>query len=124
MAVSILVTDDSKLQRGLVMARLSAAFPDREFAFTEAATGEEALEKLRGAAFDLVFLDLTMPGVTGYDVLTTLRDERVEARVIVVSADVQPMAVRRVTELGAVAHLQKPFDGDEAKKTILQKGLL
>jgi chemotaxis protein CheY-P-specific phosphatase CheC len=60
----------------------------------------------------------------GYQVLAAVRAENLQAKIIVVSGDVQTEAIRRVLELGALAFLKKPADPDELKKTLESLGLL
>jgi two-component system LytT family response regulator len=67
-----LIVDDERLAR-VELARLLAAHPEVEIA-GEARHGEEALEMIRRLAPDLVFLDIQMPGMTGFEVLEQLDD--------------------------------------------------
>ena len=62
----------------------------------------------RDGKASVMFLDLTMPDMSGYQVLETLRHEDLNTFVIVVSADIQPQAQARVRELGAIAFVAKP----------------
>ncbi|WP_271412168.1 response regulator [Pseudomonas sp. Q1-7] len=91
---------------------------------TQATNGEEALQAIRQGQGQVVLLDLTMPVMDGYQVLSRLRAERLPARVIVVSGDVQEEAQRRVHELGALAFIHKPADPDELRETLISLGLL
>lgn len=74
----------------------------------EAASGEDALTILAQKNVDLVLLDLTMPGLSGYDVLAEMRERNLTVPVVVISADVQRLARERVIELGAVDFIAKP----------------
>jgi phosphoserine phosphatase RsbU/P len=74
--------------------------------------GEEAIARLKTERFDLVLLDLQMPKVDGYQVLTWLKDQ-VSLRdlpVIMISALNEMSSVVRCIELGAVDYLLKPFN--------------
>ncbi|GLX14682.1 transcriptional regulator [Pseudomonas straminea] len=109
------------------MARkqLLRALPaDWPVTISQAANGEEALEQLRAAHFDLLLLDLTMPVLDGYGVLAALKAEGRAQKVIVVSGDVQDEAIRRVKELGALAFLKKPADPELLRQTLDQLGFL
>lgn len=68
---------------------------------TQAANGQEALDAYRAGRADVMFLDLTMPVMDGYQVLENLQQEGLNSFVIVVSADIQPLAQERVKKLGA-----------------------
>ena len=77
-------------------------------AVTYAGNGEEALEALRAGRGDIVFLDLTMPVMDGFETLEAIRQQGLNARVVVVSADIQEQARRRVMALGARDFIKKP----------------
>ena len=77
-----------------------------------------ALESYFVAKPDLVLLDLVMKGMYGLDVLTKLREMDPQARIIVVSADVQTSSHEMVAEAGAAAFMVKPFDADEMVATV------
>ena len=59
--------------------------------------------------FDLVFMDLTMPVMSGYDACRAITDADPSARVAIVSADIQPMARERCRDAGAFAFVSKPI---------------
>ncbi|MDQ7987232.1 response regulator [Pseudomonas sp. G34] len=118
---SLLVCDDSNMARKQLLRALPADWP---VTVSQAANGEEALEQLRAAHFDLLLLDLTMPVLDGYGVLAALKAEGRAQNVIVVSGDVQEEAIRRVKELGALAFLKKPADPELLRQTLDQLGFL
>lgn len=118
---SLLVCDDSNMARKQLLRALPADWP---VTVSQAANGEEALEQLRAAHFDLLLLDLTMPVLDGYGVLAALKAEGRAQDVIVVSGDVQEEAIRRVKELGALAFLKKPADPELLRQTLDQLGFL
>src|SRR5689334_9059933 len=74
--------------------------------------GEEAIARLKADAFDLVLLDVMMPKVDGYQVLSWLKDQpRLrDLPVIMISALNEMNSVVRCIELGAVDYLLKPFN--------------
>jgi len=73
---------------------------------------------------DVMFLDLTMPEMDGYQVLETLRREDLNCLVIVVSADIQEAAQARVRAMGAIAFIKKPVDAERIKAVLKEYGLL
>lgn len=79
---------------------------------TTANDGEEAIARLKADAFDLVLLDLMMPKVDGYQVLSWLKDQpRLrDLPVIMISALNEMGSVVRCIELGAIDYLLKPFN--------------
>ena len=121
MATPILVVDDSAMSRKLVIKALP---PEWDVEITQAGNGQEALDNYRNGKAHVMFLDLTMPVMDGYEVLETLKQEGLNAFVIVISADVQPKAQERVKELGAIAFLKKPVKTDEVKQVLREYGIL
>ena len=120
MPVSILVVDDSPIARKMLIRALPENW-DVEIA--QAATGAEALSAYRSGKVDVMFLDLTMPEMDGYEVLETLRQEGLNCLVIVVSADVQPQAQERVLKLGAISFIKKPVDAQKVEAVLKQYGI-
>jgi two-component system chemotaxis response regulator CheY len=84
----------------------------------EAASGMAAIESFFVHHPDLVLLDLTMEDMSGFDVLEKLRALDAEARVIVVSADVQRTTAKLVAEAGAVRFLGKPVSAEGVLEAI------
>jgi two-component system chemotaxis response regulator CheY len=121
MATPILVVDDSLMSRKLVIKALPAGW---DVEIHQAGNGQEAMEIYRNGKAHVMFLDLTMPVMDGFEVLETLKREGLNAFVIVISADVQPKAQERVKELGAIAFLKKPIKTDEIKQVLTEYGIL
>jgi serine phosphatase RsbU (regulator of sigma subunit) len=107
-AARLLVVDDNPTNCELLSRRLARL--GHEVAIAE--DGVRALEALREADYDLVLLDITMPGMDGYQVLETMRaDEALcHVPVVMVSAIDESESVVRCLELGADDYLPKPFD--------------
>jgi CheY-like chemotaxis protein len=120
-ARSLLICDDSNMARKQLLRALP---PDWPVSIVQASNGVEAMAILRQGAIDVMLLDLTMPEMDGYQVLTALQEEKLSCKVIVVSGDVQEQAIERVMQLGALAFVQKPADPDLLKTTLDKLGLL
>jgi len=105
----VLVVDDSALARRRARSILEAA----GFDVLEAEDGMAAIERYFVARPDVVLLDLVMKGMYGLDVLSKLRELDPDAKVIVVSADVQTSSHQLVTGAGAAGFVIKPFEADE-----------
>jgi len=120
MTTPILICDDSSFARKQ-MARALPAGWDVDVSFAE--NGAEGLEVIRSGKGEIVFLDLNMPVMDGYEVLQTIRREDLPAMVIVVSGDIQPEAHERVTKLGAMAFVKKPVDAEELNTVLRQFGI-
>jgi len=107
MGLSILIVDDSMVARMAIRNFLK----DTGAALAEAASGEAALGLVDGGLRpDLVFLDLTMPGIGGIETLKALRLRIPGSKVVVVTADVQSKTSEEVSACGAFAIVRKPAD--------------
>lgn len=115
MSFPVLICDDSALARKQ-MARSLPASLNADITF--AVHGFDALEKLKQSEFKLMFLDLTMPELDGFETLEHMVQENNPTPVVVVSGDIQPKAKERVLGLGARAFIQKPIDQDELKRVL------
>ncbi len=102
-----IVVDDEPLARG-TLRRLLAADGEVELV-AECATGTAAIEAVRAHAPDLLFLDVQMPGPSGFDVLAAVGPEAAGAVVFVTAYD--RFAVRAF-DVHAVDYLLKPFDDE------------
>ncbi|MCL5057552.1 MAG: response regulator transcription factor [Actinobacteria bacterium] len=106
--ISLLVVDDEVKIRDLVRAYLEK----EGFAVDEAGSGLEALEKINGAEFDLIIMDLMMPGMDG---LELCREIRKKSDVPVIMLTARGDEIDRVLglELGADDYIVKPFSPRE-----------
>jgi len=107
----VLITDDSQLTRRILRAILEAAGHE----VMEASNGDVALELIAQDAPDCVLLDLLMPGMDGFEVLSTLNERGIDIPVIVLTADIQETARKKCIRMGAVDFLNKPPNDDELK---------
>jgi CheY-like chemotaxis protein len=105
---TILVVDDLPANRDLMSRRLERS----GFRVVCAASGPEALDLLKREPVDLVLLDIMMPGMTGFEVLKTLRLARSPAAlpVIMVTAKTDSVDVVEALSLGANDYVTKPVD--------------
>jgi two-component system chemotaxis response regulator CheY len=109
--LEILVVDDSKVMREMIVACLRALDGAH---FTHAASGLEAIERLSLKHYDLVFLDLNMPDIGGFEVVEFIRgqDELKSLPVIVVTTRGDEGSRARALASGATRFMTKPFDPD------------
>lgn len=107
MTTRVLICDDSALARKQMARALPESF-EADVVF--ATNGKEALDKLRGHEAELMFLDLNMPEMDGYEVLEHILREDLPVLTIVVSGDIQPEARERVRKLGAIDFIKKPTE--------------
>ena len=110
----ILVVDDSGYARRVHRGILEGA----GHTVLEAATGMSAIETYSNEKPDAVLLDLSMADLGGLDVLKTIRQLDVAARVIVLSADVQRTTEEAAINAGARRFLPKPANAEQLVKTV------
>jgi two-component system, LytTR family, response regulator len=120
MKTTCLIIDDEKLARDLIREYL-AQIPELEL-LGECSKGTEAVEKINSLKPDLIFLDVQMPGMNGFDVLEEIEDE---PYVIFVTAYDQHAI--KAFEKNAVDYLLKPLDEERFRtainRAIRRKGL-
>jgi two-component system cell cycle sensor histidine kinase/response regulator CckA len=113
---TVLVADDEELVRAMAARMLT------RLGFTPVLVrdGAEALEALLGhrGEFAVALLDVVMPGLTGEEVLASLKRHEDETPVVVVTAFGSPELRRRTASLGAAAFLPKPFDLEELRTAV------
>lgn len=120
MSTPVLICDDSSFARKQMARALPA---DWDAVVNFAPGGEEALKAIRDGQGSVLFLDLNMPGMDGYQVLETIRAMDLPTMVIVVSGDIQPEARARVLKLGAMEFLKKPVDARQITEVLLKYGI-
>ncbi|MBK8186105.1 MAG: response regulator [Cellvibrio sp.] len=121
MAIPLLICDDSLMARKQVAKSLPNGW---EVDITFATNGLEGIQAIREGKGEMVFLDLTMPEMDGYQVLETVKREGLNAMIIVISGDIQPTAHERVTSLGAMDFIRKPVNPDKLADTLRKFGLI
>lgn len=104
---NILICDDSPVVHR-AMSRILSGQQAVTLFFAE--NGKEGLDCLATQPIDVLFLDLTMPVMDGFEVLQALAETSHQTQVVVLSADVQRQAMERCIALGAHQFLPKPFD--------------
>jgi DNA-binding NtrC family response regulator len=105
---SLLVVDDDETNRDVLSHRLQR----KGFCVTVAENGAQALDLVRARRFDLVLLDIMMPGLNGLEILQALRQTYTltDLPIIMASARDQSADVVHALQLGANDYVTKPFD--------------
>ncbi|MBV1907850.1 MAG: response regulator [Kangiellaceae bacterium] len=119
MTTKILICDDSRMAR----KQLSRSLPqdwDIEILFAE--DGRHALEVILQESPTIMFLDLNMPVMDGYETLEEINAHEIDITVIVVSGDIQPTAQERVLGLGAIDFIKKPINSEILAETLKYTG--
>ncbi|RXF70780.1 response regulator transcription factor [Hansschlegelia zhihuaiae] len=111
----VLIADDHPLFR----AALREAMAGEAAEISEAGSFEAASKTLEtDSAFDLVLLDLTMPGVSGFSGLMYLRAQYPALPVVVVSANEDPTVIRRCMDFGASGFIPKTLGVEEMREAV------
>ncbi len=110
----ILVVDDDLDINRLLRVRLAA----RGYEVSTAASGEEALELLTDAPADIVFLDISLPGISGLQTLAEVRQRGLDTAVIMTTAFGSEQIAVEALRQGANDYLRKPFEPDEFRRVL------
>ncbi len=121
MGIPLLICDDSKMARKQVTRSLPEGW-DVDISY--ATNGIEGIEAIRAGKGEMVFLDLTMPEMDGYQVLDAVRTEGHKSIIIVISGDIQPEARDRVLKLGAMDFIKKPINRNKLNDVLQTYGLI
>ncbi len=114
--IKVIIADDHAfLRRGLVQT-ISETI-DMQVT-DEACNGDELLDKVRAGTFDVVVMDLSMPGRNGFDVLQQLRVEYPALPVLVLSMHAEDQYAVRLLRAGAAGYLNKESPPSELIKAI------
>lgn len=122
MAKKILIVEDDKFLRELITKKLK----DEGYEAIGASDGEEGVEKVKKESPDLVLLDLILPGIDGFEVLSKIKEDPAVASipVVILSNLGQREEVEKGLKMGAVDYMIKahftPGEITEKVKTILK----
>jgi two-component system, NtrC family, nitrogen regulation response regulator NtrX len=109
---SILVVDDEPGVR----SSISGVLRDEGFDVDTADTGESCLEKANGAAYDVIVLDIWLPGLDGLTTLQRLRERQIDSQVVIISGHGNIESAVRAIKMGAFDFIEKPLS---LEKTVL-----
>lgn len=122
--MNILLVDDHALFRGGLKFLLQQL--DTGLVLDEAGNCAQALERAAARRYDLVLLDLNMPGLSRLDALAALREAVPDAPVVVLSGEADPRVVRAAIERGAMGYIPKSATPEvliEALRLVLAHGV-
>ena len=111
MPASILVVDDEETIRDTLRRCLGG----EGYRVATAASGEEALSRLRDHPYDLVIADIILPGMSGLDLLATVRSLTQTPAVILITAYANVDSAVEALRNGAADYVRKPFKLDDLK---------
>jgi len=114
--MKILIGDDHAVFRRGLKETLSEAFP--KAVFGEARTAQETFELAQRQNWDVIILDISMPGRSGLDILEDLRRSRPRIPVLLLTMHPEQQFARRALKAGAAGYLTKDSVPDELKEAI------
>jgi len=108
--IRLVIADDHAIVRG-GLKQIFALVPDFEVVGV-AVNGGEVLECLRHAPFDLLLLDLNMPGISGADLIQRVKAHRPDLPILVLSMHNEPQVAARMLKAGASGYITKDCEPD------------
>ncbi len=114
MSARILIVDDEEI----VIRSCRRILDGDEYLVDSAQSGQEALRKVDESDYDIVVLDIMMPGMDGLEVLQQVKEQHPGVDVIMVTGLSQIKTAVQAMKLGAFDYLPKPFDPDELKHVV------
>jgi len=112
----VLIADDHAVFRRGLKETLAEAFS--RVAFGEAKTAQETLEQVRRQDWDLVILDISMPGKSGLDILDELKRLRPKLPILLLSMHPEQQFARRALKAGAAGYVTKDSVTEELKQAV------
>jgi len=109
MSKSVLIVDDSLVSRMMIKEIISSKYPDWEF--VQATSADDAVKQSEGNHFDLITLDLNMPGKTGLEAAPELMKLHPGARIALMTANIQIAIKEQADKLG-LEFVAKPITED------------
>lgn len=113
----ILIVDDEEaltfsLYQSFILSK-------NDFEVVTAGSGEDALEKIEKQPFDLMITDISMPGISGLELLEIVKSKHPDTKVIVMTAYGASYCEEEAVEKGANQYIEKPFEIKEVKRLVL-----
>ena len=116
--MKILIADDHTIVREGIK-QIVTSMP-QVAAVEEASTGFEVIEKINANHYDVVLLDISMPGKSGLDVLKEIKTNKPKLPVLILSIHSEDQYAKRVLKAGAAGFIPKHTAPEELKKAILK----
>jgi len=114
----ILIADDEDLERRALAYIISKASQEEPYTLEEARNGPEALSKAMSGIFDVLFLDIKMPGMDGIEVAERLKAAGIQTAIVIVSAYDTFEYAQKAIRLGVYEYLLKPASREEVLQAL------
>lgn len=112
--ISFLIVDDNKINRMVT----SKILVERGAKTAEASSGKEAIEKVKDGVYDLILMDINMPGMNGFETTQELRKLNVKVPIIALTAADASYMEKRIKTNGMNGAIIKPYSMEEFMKVI------
>ncbi len=112
---SLLIVDDDIAHRTMLRILL-----DWQYEISEADDGSMAIEEVSKRHFDMLLMDIRMPGVSGLEALDQIRSLRPDVPILMMTAYFSDVIADQAKDRGAFGCLGKPFNFEELRQTIQQ----
>jgi DNA-binding NtrC family response regulator len=111
---SVLIVDDNKL----ICWGLEKVVSAQGLLVATVITGGEAIAEVRRTSYDAVFVDVNLPDISGFELLSRIRNLSPGTKVIMMTADNTADNRRRAMESGAASFVGKPFSNHEIREVL------
>jgi DNA-binding NtrC family response regulator len=111
--ISILIADDDVNIRNTLFELFTSMLSEKNINITETDNGTTAIALLENNDYDVLLLDLDMPGLSGMDVLRQLKGQDIQTEIIILSGHATLSTAVEAIKIGAYDYLTKPFNADE-----------
>lgn len=118
--IRLLIADDHAIMRG-GLKQIIALVPDIELA-GEAANGAEVLQQLRDGVFDLLLLDMSMPGISGVELIGRIKLCRAALPILICTMHNEPQVAARALKAGASGFITKDSEPEKLLAAIRKVG--
>jgi DNA-binding NtrC family response regulator len=113
----LIVDDEETLTYSLYQ---SFILEKKDYEVVTAASGEEASKKLANSPFDLVITDISMPGMSGLELLAHIKEKYPKTEVIVITAYGSEEKKEESLQKGARYYIEKPFEIKRIKQLVME----
>ena len=107
--MKILLVDDAQF----LLMRTKKMLVEKRHTVETANGGKQAIEMLENNTYDVVLLDVNMPDVSGLDVLDSIKQKKIKAKVIMLTSESAKETIMKSIEKGAAGYMMKPFEVDK-----------
>lgn len=111
--IKVLIVEDSVFSQKITAKLIKEIMNNVEIFFAN--NGQEGYEKYKEIKPDYILLDLLMPKLNGIEVIKLIKEDDKDAKIIVISADIQKEVREEIDEYNIMLFLNKPFNKEKAQ---------